>query len=187
MNEIIPTTKCFDTHDRVSRRDFVKKLVGVAGSTAVANAALWLLPGNFADAQTSAPDAAADQSTASNERNGEVSEIMGIARMKIFDGKLEEFKRISKQARDIVRAQDIGTLQYDVFLNAAGTEALVLERYQDEAALMHHHENMNQGGISEAILKTCSAEGELLGNISDNLAKALEGGPVRILSLWQSL
>jgi quinol monooxygenase YgiN len=116
-----------------------------------------------------------------------MSEILGIARMKILDGQLDEFKRISTQARDIVRAQDKGTLQYDVFLNAAETEAVVIERYRDEASMMQHHEHMNAGGIMDAVLKTCTAEGEILGDVSAGLAESLAGGPVRILSLWQSM
>ena len=116
-----------------------------------------------------------------------MSEILGIARMRILDGKLDEFKRVSAQARDIVRAKDTGTLQYDVFLNAAETEAIVLERYRDEASMMEHHENMNEGGIMDAVMQTCTAEGEILGDVSATLAESLEGGPVSVLSLWQSL
>jgi quinol monooxygenase YgiN len=183
----MPMTCDPETHGEMSRRDFVEKLMSAAGSTVSASVLLLLLQSNSAHAQTVTLDDAPDKNVRSNEGNGKMNDILGIARMKIFDGKLEEFKRISKQARDIVSTKDVGTLQYDVFLNAAGTEALVLERYRDEAALMQHHENMNQGGVSEAIMKTCTAEGELLGNISDKLAKAIEGGPVRILSLWQSL
>lgn len=115
-----------------------------------------------------------------------MDELLGIARMKIIDGKLEEFKRNSQKARDLVRAKEKGTLQYDVFLNAEETEAVLLERYRDEAAMMEHHENMNQGGIMEAMMKTCTAEGEILGNVSAKLNEALKGGPVRILSPWQS-
>jgi quinol monooxygenase YgiN len=187
MNARILTTEDVNMNGGMSRRDFVEKLVSVVGSTASASALLSLLQSNSANAQKVTTDDASDRITTSSEGNGTMNEILGIARMKIFDGKLEEFKRISNQARDIVRTKDIGTLQYDVFLNAAGSEALVVEQYRDEAALMQHHENMNQGGISEAIMKTCTAEGELLGNISDKLATTIEGGPVRILSLWQSL
>jgi quinol monooxygenase YgiN len=44
---------------------------------------------------------------------GAVSELQGIARFKFHEGKLEEFKRLSAQAMEIVRTKDTGTLQYD--------------------------------------------------------------------------
>jgi hypothetical protein len=40
-----------------------------------------------------------------------VSELLGIARFKIHEGKLEEFKRLSAQCMGIVRTKDTGTLQ----------------------------------------------------------------------------
>lgn len=42
-----------------------------------------------------------------------MSELLGIARFRFHEGKLEEFKRLSAQAREIVRSQDTGTLQYE--------------------------------------------------------------------------
>ena len=46
-----------------------------------------------------------------------MSEIQGIARFKIHKGKLDEFKRLSTQAREIVRTKDTGTLEYDIYFN----------------------------------------------------------------------
>jgi quinol monooxygenase YgiN len=37
-----------------------------------------------------------------------VSELQGIARFKIHEGKLEEFKRLSAQCMEIVRSKDTG-------------------------------------------------------------------------------
>ena len=45
---------------------------------------------------------------------GTVSALQGIARFTFHDGNLEEFKRLSAQAMEIVRTKDTGTLQYDV-------------------------------------------------------------------------
>ena len=45
------------------------------------------------------------------------SELLGIARFKIHEGKLEEFKRLSARCMEIVRAQDTGTLQYDICIS----------------------------------------------------------------------
>ena len=46
-----------------------------------------------------------------------MGELVGIARFKIHEGKLEEFKRLSAQAMEIVRTKDTGTLQYEVYFN----------------------------------------------------------------------
>jgi quinol monooxygenase YgiN len=116
-----------------------------------------------------------------------MSDVIGIARLTIHEGKLEEFKHISARAKEIVRERDIGTLQYDVFLDAAGRHALVFERYRDEAALIQHVQNMTETGIMEGVMALCTAEGEILGDVSGALARQLDGGPVRLLSLWQSL
>src|SRR5688572_27310405 len=45
------------------------------------------------------------------------TEIIGIGRVTFHPGKAEEYKRLSKQCMEIVKAKDRGTLQYDVFIN----------------------------------------------------------------------
>jgi hypothetical protein len=40
-----------------------------------------------------------------------VSELVGIARFKFHEGNVDEFKRLSAQAMEIVRTKDTGTLQ----------------------------------------------------------------------------
>src|SRR5882762_10871401 len=46
-----------------------------------------------------------------------MSEIQGIARLQIHDGKLEEFKRVASQCMQVVRTKDTGTLQYELYFN----------------------------------------------------------------------
>jgi hypothetical protein len=47
-----------------------------------------------------------------------MSEIQGIGRFKFHEvGKLEEFKRLSAQAMEIVRAKDNRTLQYEIYFS----------------------------------------------------------------------
>ena len=46
-----------------------------------------------------------------------MDEIKGIARAKIRPGKLDEYKRLCAEAMEIVRTQDTGTLQYEIFFN----------------------------------------------------------------------
>ena len=91
-----------------------------------------------------------------------MSELQGIARFRIHDSKLDEFKRLSAEAREIVRAEDPGTLQYDIYFNDDESECIVLERFKDSEALIEHAANL--GELSEAILSIVSVvHGEILG------------------------
>jgi quinol monooxygenase YgiN len=114
-----------------------------------------------------------------------VSELQGIARFKFHEGKLEEFKRLSVQCRDIVRAKDTGTLQYEIYFNDDQSEYIVLERYRDSEALIEHTANL--GDIGEAILATGSVPGELLGEPSEELRAKLTDSPVRLFTPFLSM
>ncbi len=104
-----------------------------------------------------------------------MSELLGIARFKFHEGEVEEFKRLSAQAMEIVRTKDSGTLQYDIDLNDDESECMVIERYRNSEALIEHFENL--GELSEAILATVSVvHGEVLGEVSAALRAALVDG-----------
>jgi quinol monooxygenase YgiN len=97
-----------------------------------------------------------------------VSELLGIARFKFHEGKLEEFKRLSAQAMEIVRTKDSGTMQYDTYFNDDQSECIVIERYRDSEAAIEHAANL--ANVSAAVLATVSVvHGELLGEPSDEL------------------
>jgi quinol monooxygenase YgiN len=69
---------------------------------------------------------------------GAVSELQGIARFKIHEGKLDEFKRLSAQAMEIVRTKETGTPQDEIYFNDDQSECMVLERYRDSEAAIEH-------------------------------------------------
>jgi quinol monooxygenase YgiN len=100
-----------------------------------------------------------------------MSELQGIARFKFHEGRLEEFKRLSAQAMEIVRTKDPGTLQYEVYFNEDQSECVVLERFKDSEALIQHAANLSD--LSEAILATGSVSGELLGEPNAELRAML--------------
>jgi len=114
-----------------------------------------------------------------------MSDLQAIARLKIFDGKLEEFKRLAAKCMESVRTRDSGTLQYDWFFSGDHSECLVVERYRDSEALLDHGTNL--GATMDALLQTCSISGEILGTPSPALRKALEGIDVRVYLPYQSL
>ena len=112
-------------------------------------------------------------------------ELQGIARFRFHEGMLEEFKRLSAQAIEIVRAQDTGTLQYEIHIRHDQCECIVLERYTDSEALIQHATHL--GDLSGAILATGFVSGELLGEPSAELRAILADGPVRLFTPYLSM
>ena len=109
-----------------------------------------------------------------------MSEMWGIARFKFHEGKLEEFKRLSAQAMEIVRTKDTGTLQYDIYFNDDQSECVVLERYRDSEAAIEHASNL--GDLFGAVLATITVvHGELLGEPSAELSAKLAESDVPVL------
>jgi quinol monooxygenase YgiN len=114
-----------------------------------------------------------------------VSELQGIARFKFHEGKLEEFKRLAAQCMEIVRTEDTGTLQYDIYFNDDQSECIVHERYRDSEALIEHAAHL--GDIMEAIVATGSVSGELLGEPSAELRTKMADSVVRLFTPYQSM
>ena len=116
-----------------------------------------------------------------------VTELLGIARFKFNEGKLEEYKRLSAQAMEIVRTKDSGTLQYDTYFNDDQSECIVVERYRDSEAAMEHAANL--ADISAAVLATVSVvHGELLGEPSAELrAKLADSEVPQLFTPYESM
>ena len=66
----------------------------------------------------------------------ELSEIRGFARFTFHEGKVEEFKRLCAEFIDIVRANDTGTLQFEIYLTDDEAECVIYERYRDSDAVI---------------------------------------------------
>jgi len=109
-----------------------------------------------------------------------MSELLCIARLRIHDGKLDEFRRFAAQCVELVRTNDTGTLQYELYFNGDSTECLVFERYRDSQALLDHHKNL--GDTMAAILRTCTGSGEVCGTPSPELIEQLEGSTVQVFT-----
>ena len=116
-----------------------------------------------------------------------VSELLGIVRFEFHEGKLEEFKRLSAQCMEIVRAKDTGTLQYDTYFNDDQTEAMVIERFKDSESLIEHGANLAH--LMQAILATGSVSGELLGEpsaeLKANLVDSYDSGAPQLFTPYQ--
>ena len=112
-----------------------------------------------------------------------MKEMQGFARIKIHEGKREEFERLAAQCIEVVRTQDTGTLQYELFMSPDGSECLVFERYRDSEAGLEHSRNVQP--LLEAMLQVCSISGEVCGSPSPELRKSLESQGVPIYSPFE--
>jgi quinol monooxygenase YgiN len=113
-----------------------------------------------------------------------MDEIKGIARVKFHPGQVEEWKRLTKQAMEIVRTKDTGTLQYEIFLNEEETEAVVFERYRDADALIEHLSNI--GHLMKPLLATATITGEVLGTPNAKMKAQLGKGEPKLFTPWMA-
>jgi quinol monooxygenase YgiN len=114
------------------------------------------------------------------------TELQAIVRFRFHDGAVDEFKRLSVECMEIVRAKDTGTLQYDTYFNDDETECIVIERFRDADALIQHGENLAH--LMDAIIATGSVSGELLGDVSAELrARFAADGPVQLFTPWSRM
>jgi quinol monooxygenase YgiN len=113
-----------------------------------------------------------------------MDEIKGIARVKFHPGKLEEWKRLTEQAMEIVRTRDPGTLQYEVFFNDDESEAIVFERYRDADAALEHFANI--GHLMEPLMATATVTGEVLGTPNETMRAQLGDGEPKLFTSWMA-
>jgi quinol monooxygenase YgiN len=111
-----------------------------------------------------------------------MDEIKGIARAKILPGKLAEYKRLCDEAMEIVRTQDTGTLQYEIFFNDDESEAMVFERYRDIDAALEHFSHI--GHLMAPLMATATVTGELLGTHSPKMR--LGGAGPKLFQPWRA-
>jgi quinol monooxygenase YgiN len=114
------------------------------------------------------------------------TELQAIVRFRFHSGNVEEFKRLSAQCMEIVRAQDTGTLQYDTYFNDDESECIVLERFRDADALIEHGEHLAH--LMDEIIATGEVCGELLGDLPQDLRARFDpGGPVQLFTPWSRM
>jgi quinol monooxygenase YgiN len=114
-----------------------------------------------------------------------MNELLCIARLKIHDGKLDEFKHLAARCVELVRTKDTGTLQYDLYFNSENNECIIFERYRDSQALLDHRKHL--GNTIAAILQTCSGSGEICGMPSQELIENLNHSPFQIYRPFQPI
>lgn len=114
-----------------------------------------------------------------------MTEIQITVRFAIHPGRLDEFKNLAARCLERVRTQDSGTLQYDWFLNADGTECVLHDRYRDSAAVLEHAANL--GELMPALMAVSRAQIEICGSATAELLEALAPLGPKAYSPLQSL
>lgn len=114
-----------------------------------------------------------------------MEEIQVTARLKIHDGKLEEFKVVAAAALETVREKDTGARQYDWFLSADQSECVVRERYVNSQAVLDHLAIV--GDQLGALVGLSDLSLELYGDVSPELRQALEAFNPPVFSYLQGL
>jgi quinol monooxygenase YgiN len=120
-----------------------------------------------------------------NKKETSMDEIKGIARVKFHSGKLEEWKRLTAEAIEIVRTKDRGTLQYEIFFNEDESEAIVFERYKDADSALEHFANISH--LMEPLMGTASVTGEVLGTPNANMREQLKKGGPKLYIPWMTM
>lgn len=113
-----------------------------------------------------------------------MDEIKGIARVKFRFGKIDEWKRLTEQAMEVVRTRDPGTLQYEVFFNDDESEAIVFERYRDADAALEHFANIAH--LMEPLMATATVTGEVLGTPNEKMRAQLGGEEPKLFTPWMA-
>jgi quinol monooxygenase YgiN len=114
-----------------------------------------------------------------------MEEIKGIARVRFHPGKVEEWKRLTEEAMEIVRTKDRGTLQYEIFFNEDESEAMVFERYRDADSALEHFANISH--LMEPIMATASVTGEVLGTPNARMRAQLGKGEPKLFMPWLAM
>jgi quinol monooxygenase YgiN len=114
-----------------------------------------------------------------------MNHLQVTARIKIHDGKLNEFKELAAQCCAAVKQNEPGALQYDWFFNEDETECVVRERYADSHAVFAHLGNV--GELLGKIQQIGDMTIEVYGNPSPELRAATAGMNLRIYPFFQGL
>ncbi len=114
-----------------------------------------------------------------------MEELKVIARFKIHDGKLEEFKNWASTCKEAVQQKDPGTLEYDWYFNNSQTECVVRETYSDSNAVMAHMGNLGELLAQGTELADLSLE--IYGDPSEELSNAAAGLNPAVYSYFQGL
>ena len=71
-----------------------------------------------------------------------MNELWSRSLAKIYDGKLEDFKRVAEDLLSAIRENDSETLNYAIFLDEPGRVAVIIAQYASSAGWLAHIANL---------------------------------------------
>jgi quinol monooxygenase YgiN len=103
-----------------------------------------------------------------------MSEIRVRAKVKVRDGRFDEFRAVGAELVSAVQASDPDTVAYAVYLNESTSTGIFLEHYGSSEGMLGHFENV--GGLFSKIFDLCDVEPmEVHGEPSPAALEALNG------------
>ena len=72
-----------------------------------------------------------------------MNELWSRSLAKIYDGKLEEFKRLTEDLLSAIRENDSDTLNYGIFLDEPRRVAVIIAQYASSAGWLAHNANLD--------------------------------------------
>ena len=107
-----------------------------------------------------------------------------IARFKIHEGKLSEFKNGVDNCIMAVKNEK-GAMLYDWFIDEDNLTCTVVETYKDSNATLAHAANVSE--LLGKLMEIADFSGEAFGNASDDLQNALAGLNIKAIPFYKGL
>jgi quinol monooxygenase YgiN len=108
-----------------------------------------------------------------------MNELWSRSLAKIYDGKLEDFKRLAEDLLSAIRENDSETLNYAIFLDEPGRVAVIIAQYASSAGWLAH--NANLGPLMPRFPEVCEVtEIEFYGDPTPEARAALHALGARL-------
>ena len=115
-----------------------------------------------------------------------MNELWSRSVAKIYDGKLEDFKRLAEDLLSAIREHDSETLNYAIFLDEPGRVAVIIAQYPSSAGWLAH--NANLGPLLQRFAEVCEpAEIEFYGDPTPKARAALDALGARYYATFVAL
>jgi quinol monooxygenase YgiN len=103
-----------------------------------------------------------------------VNELWSRSVASVYDGKVEDFKRLAEDLLSAIREHDSDTLNYAIFLDEPGRVAVIIEQYASSAGWLAH--NANLGPLTPRFAEVCEVTAiEFYGDPTPEARAALNG------------
>jgi quinol monooxygenase YgiN len=113
-----------------------------------------------------------------------MTQICMIVEFTIADGQGALFKKLFREALDLTKQKDLGTLSYELYFNHDETKCYSIERYANSDAVLAHQDTVAK--VSVPLFEICSTTRfEIFGDPSPKLQKALEASSPNRYKPWE--